>query len=107
MYALPVIPASQSAVPSNQILYNIQGNHENRIYSLKIYCGDQYPDEPPKVKFLSKINLPGVNPANGDVDPNAIQILRDWKRIAQDLANKPKPKHDPLCIESVLVAIRK
>jgi hypothetical protein len=44
-----------------------QSAHENRIYSLKIYCGANYPDEPPSVHFISKINLPGVNQQNGKV----------------------------------------
>ena len=43
-----------------------QSNHENRIYNLEIYCGSGYPDEPPAVKFVSKINLPGVQ-SNGRV----------------------------------------
>lgn len=38
----------------------LQSVHENRIYSLKIYCNDQYPDQPPAVSFISKINLPCV-----------------------------------------------
>jgi ubiquitin-protein ligase len=44
-----------------------QSVHENRIYSLKITCGNQYPDAPPQVFFTSKINLPCVNPATGRV----------------------------------------
>lgn len=35
--------------------------HENRIYSLTIYCPTTYPNGPPLVKFESKINLPCVD----------------------------------------------
>ena len=41
--------------------------HENRIYALKIYCGESYPDKPPQISFYSKINLPCVNPSTGKV----------------------------------------
>ncbi|RUS30230.1 hypothetical protein BC938DRAFT_479691, partial [Jimgerdemannia flammicorona] len=41
--------------------------HENRIYSLKLYCDENYPDAPPIVSFLSRINLPCVNQQNGKV----------------------------------------
>jgi ubiquitin-conjugating enzyme E2 variant len=52
--------------------------HENRIYSLKINCGLNYPDEPPVVQFLSKINLPSVNKTNGKVEKTP--CLDSWKR---------------------------
>jgi len=39
--------------------------HENRIYSVSIHCGPDYPDTPPEIKFTTKINLPCVNPQNG------------------------------------------
>ncbi|KAI9848125.1 MAG: E2 ubiquitin-conjugating protein mms2 [Thelocarpon superellum] len=39
--------------------------HENRIYSVNIHCGDSYPDTPPTVQFVSKVNLPCVDPRNG------------------------------------------
>lgn len=55
-------------------------NHANRIYSLSIECGDKYPDEPPKAKFISKINLPCVDEITGEVRPNALHILKEWKR---------------------------
>ena len=44
-----------------------QSVHENRIYSVSIHCGPNYPDAPPDLKFTSKINLPCVNPQNGKV----------------------------------------
>ena len=53
--------------------------HENRIYSLKITCGDDYPDKPPVIAFLSKVNLPFVGPT-GQVDPNKLPILANWVR---------------------------
>lgn len=55
-------------------------NHENRIYSLAIECGPNYPDEPPKVKFISKINLPCVDQTSGEVVAKNFHTLRDWKR---------------------------
>jgi len=67
--------------------------HENRIYSLKIVCGQDYPDKPPTVKFLSKVNLPFVDQTNGDVKLYDLAVLRDW--------NSSKS------IETVLVEIRK
>lgn len=41
--------------------------HQNRIYSLRIHCGEQYPDRPPEIWFLTRINLPCVNQQNGKV----------------------------------------
>ncbi|KAL7339746.1 ubiquitin-conjugating enzyme/RWD-like protein [Rhodotorula toruloides] len=41
--------------------------HENRIYSLSIRCGPQYPDVPPEITFLTRINLPCVDQSTGKV----------------------------------------
>lgn len=54
--------------------------HENRIYSVKIHCGENYPDVPPEVTFVSKINVPCVSQSNGKVDPTKLPCLSQWKR---------------------------
>ncbi|KAG0166712.1 E2 ubiquitin-conjugating protein mms2 [Apophysomyces sp. BC1034] len=54
--------------------------HENRIYSLHIICGDHYPDAPPVVRFVSRINLPSVNPQSGVVEPHRLPCLAQWRR---------------------------
>ncbi|KAG0338208.1 E2 ubiquitin-conjugating protein mms2, partial [Podila humilis] len=53
--------------------------HENRIYSLKIHCGKNYPNVPPTVSFLSRINLPFVDQTNGHVDPTRLHVLANWQ----------------------------
>ncbi|KAJ7675761.1 UBC-like protein [Mycena polygramma] len=67
--------------------------HENRIYSLKITCGENYPDAPPTVQFLSRVNLPFVAPTTGAVDPTRLPVLASWSRASS--------------LEHVLVEIRK
>ena len=53
--------------------------HENRIYSLNIVCDEHYPDKPPRVTFVSKINLPCVD-GDGTVLPEQFDTLKHWKR---------------------------
>ncbi|EKM50222.1 uncharacterized protein PHACADRAFT_264835 [Phanerochaete carnosa HHB-10118-sp] len=67
--------------------------HENRIYSLKITCGDDYPERPPIVQFVSRVNLPFVNQVDGKVDPSKLPCLANWNRNNS--------------IETVLVEIRR
>ncbi|KAI5304331.1 E2 ubiquitin-conjugating protein mms2 [Ascosphaera pollenicola] len=54
--------------------------HENRIYSVDIECGPQYPDLPPKIVFVSAIVLPGVDQKTGEFDPSKLPCLYNWKR---------------------------
>jgi len=67
--------------------------HENRIYSLTLHCGMDYPDVPPDVSFLTKINLPCVDQNNGKVDPSKLTCLSQWQRN--------------FTIETVLVELRR
>eukprot|EP01099_Mayorella_cantabrigiensis_P000616 TRINITY_DN126_c0_g1_i2.p1 TRINITY_DN126_c0_g1~~TRINITY_DN126_c0_g1_i2.p1 ORF type:complete len:115 (-),score=24.53 TRINITY_DN126_c0_g1_i2:231-527(-) len=41
--------------------------HDGRIYTVKIYCDNDYPNKPPQVRFTSKINMSCVNPQTGVV----------------------------------------
>ena len=51
---------------------------ENRILSLEIYCDENYPNVPPQMKFLSKVNLPMVNQSNGNIDSSKFSLFRSW-----------------------------
>ena len=54
--------------------------HANRIYSVEIICDDTYPDKPPLIKFLSKINLQCVDQTTGDIIVDKFSIMKNWKR---------------------------
>lgn len=54
--------------------------YENRMYSLKIDCGQRYPDDAPNVRFLSKINMSCINSTTGAVDNRNVPVLNKWQR---------------------------
>ena len=56
-------------------------------------CGEDYPNKPPKVRFVTKINMSCVNQTTGEVMPNSLSHLKNWKKDNT--------------LESLLKAIRK
>jgi ubiquitin-conjugating enzyme E2 variant len=52
---------------------------ENRMYSLKLECGKNYPEQSPSVRFHSRINMSCVS-SNGSVDPSRLPLLSRWSR---------------------------
>lgn len=61
------------------ILGPANSTYENRIYSLKIVCGDKYPQSPPQIYFLTQIHLPCVHAQTGQVTPEAFPPLASWR----------------------------
>ena len=56
-----VDPKTQTFTDWNASIDGQYGNFENRLLELKITAGDDYPVEPPIVRFVHKVNLPGVD----------------------------------------------
>lgn len=56
------------------------GSHEDRLYSLHIHCGENYPREPPQVRFITKINMDCVNQGSGQIEPRKFRILSNWNQ---------------------------
>ena len=44
--------------------------HDGRLYELRLTAGPNYPNEPPVIRFISKINMSSVDQRTGDVSYN-------------------------------------
>jgi len=53
---------------------------QDRILSLSITCGENYPDKAPHVKFFSRVNLSCVDQNDGAVEPRGLAVLGNWNR---------------------------
>ena len=52
---------------------------DGRFYELQLECDDYYPQKPPKVRFITKVNMPFVD-GSGYVKNGSLNILRSWNR---------------------------
>ena len=49
-------------------------------YELQLECTQDYSQKPPKVKFISKVNIPFVEQSSGFIKQGSLNILRGWNR---------------------------
>ena len=52
---------------------------DGRFFELQLECDQDYPQKPPKVKFVTKVNLPFVD-SSGKIKPGSLSILTNWNR---------------------------
>jgi len=51
-----------------------------QFYELRIFCPDGYPAVPPKVRFVSRININCVNQTDGEVIHAKLPATKNWNR---------------------------
>jgi ubiquitin-protein ligase len=66
--------------------------YDGRFFELRITCTDSYPASPPRVRFVSRINMTCVDQTNGEVIQSKVSVLKNWNRNSS--------------IEQVLLALR-
>eukprot|EP01096_Ripella_sp_DP13-Kostka_P003646 TRINITY_DN15482_c0_g1_i1.p2 TRINITY_DN15482_c0_g1~~TRINITY_DN15482_c0_g1_i1.p2 ORF type:complete len:156 (-),score=49.71 TRINITY_DN15482_c0_g1_i1:57-470(-) len=65
--------------------------HEGRFYALKVTCGPSYPREPPRIRFVTRVNVSCAD-AHGNIIPRQVPALTSWNSATT--------------IERILVSIR-
>ena len=72
------------------------GTHfDQRFISIQFVCGQNYPKQPPEVKFISKVNLPFVD-GSGRIIINSFPLLKSWnssttiRKILEEISNLMK-----------------
>lgn len=78
-------------------------NYEGRMYQLKLECGSEYPDKAPTVRFISRINMKGVD-GNGMINPREVPILSRWQRTYTISALLKELRHMMASKENVKLA---
>ncbi|MES1911958.1 MAG: hypothetical protein MHM6MM_004313 [Cercozoa sp. M6MM] len=77
----------------------------DRIYRVLIECGENYPEQPPQLRFQTRFNADCVDQSTGRVDPRKLRTLHQWTRndtmdkplvelreIMQSVAHLPQPE---------------
>ncbi len=54
--------------------------HDSRFYELRISVPSSYPAVPPKVRFVSKINMNCVDPKTGEIIYSKVAATKNWNR---------------------------
>ena len=73
-------PEDRSFTNWNAMIMGPYNTKFERFYSIKIVVGPSYPEQPPLIQFISKINLPCVNKNTGVVMRNSISLLKNWNQ---------------------------
>ena len=69
--------------PNDNTFTNWNGSilmDDGRFFELRLVCDMNYPNQPPIGKFVTKVNVPFVNPSNGYIIPNSLPMLQQWTR---------------------------